>query len=105
MAHLYGTPYACPASCIILKALFFNYNNERGLCGLFFKFFTEKAAFLASLSQYNKRQTKKTKAMKTINKTDILLKALDIELKKLLQQDLQNFRTEQIRKQLVKKAA
>ncbi|GAB2699282.1 hypothetical protein GCM10027037_24790 [Mucilaginibacter koreensis] len=43
--------------------------------------------------------------MKTINKTDILLKALDIELKKLLQQDLQNFRAAQLKNQLVKKAA
>ncbi len=43
--------------------------------------------------------------MKTINTTDILLKALDIELKKMLQQDLQNFRTHQIKKQLIKKAA
>ena len=43
--------------------------------------------------------------MKTINKTDILLKALDIELKKLLQQDLQNFRAVQLKNQLVKKAA
>jgi hypothetical protein len=43
--------------------------------------------------------------MKTINKTDILLKALDIELKKLLKQDLQNFRAAQLKNQLVKKAA
>lgn len=43
--------------------------------------------------------------MKTINKTEILLKALDIELKKLLQQDLANFRAVNSKNQQITKAA
>ncbi|OKS89340.1 hypothetical protein [Mucilaginibacter polytrichastri] len=34
--------------------------------------------------------------MKTINKTDLMLKALDIELKKILQADLETYRTMQL---------
>jgi hypothetical protein len=33
--------------------------------------------------------------MKTLNKTDILLKALDLELKAILKKDLQNFKAQQ----------
>jgi len=43
--------------------------------------------------------------MKTINTTEILLKALDIELKKLLQQDLASFKAVQSKNQQIKKAA
>ncbi|WDF55675.1 hypothetical protein [Mucilaginibacter sp. KACC 22063] len=46
--------------------------------------------------------------MKTINNTDLLLKAFDIELKKMLQQDIKNFRTAQVKNgnnQGAKKAA
>ncbi|WP_462267493.1 hypothetical protein [Mucilaginibacter sp.] len=43
--------------------------------------------------------------MKTINKTDILLKALDLQLKKMLQQDLANFKATQQKTQQLNKAA
>jgi len=47
--------------------------------------------------------------MKTINKTDLMLKALDIELKRILQADLEAYRTKQliaaINNQSAKKAA
>ena len=47
--------------------------------------------------------------MKTINKTDLMLKALDIELKRILQADLETYRTMQliaaINNRGVKKAA
>lgn len=36
--------------------------------------------------------------MKTSIKTDILLKAIDIELKRIIDQDLQKFKAEQQRK-------
>lgn len=34
--------------------------------------------------------------MKTINKTDLMLKALDIELKRILAADLEAYRTKQL---------
>ena len=46
--------------------------------------------------------------MKTINKTQLLLKAIDIELKALLEQDLRAFRAAQVKQgnnQGAKKAA
>lgn len=43
--------------------------------------------------------------MKTINKTDILLKALDLELKKMLQKDLASFKAVQAKGQQLAKAA
>ncbi|UEG52230.1 hypothetical protein LLH06_14780 [Mucilaginibacter daejeonensis] len=47
--------------------------------------------------------------MKATNTTELLLKTIDIELKKMLQQDLQAYRTAQVKKQsiqqVVKQAA
>ena len=40
-----------------------------------------------------------TAIMKTLNTTQILLKSIDIELKKQLQKDLQAFRIAQLKKQ------
>jgi hypothetical protein len=41
---------------------------------------------------YYKTQLTKTKAMKNSTQTNATIKALDIQLKALLQQDLENFR-------------
>ena len=43
--------------------------------------------------------------MKTSTNTTVILKAIDLDLRKLLKKDLENFRTVQQNKQAVKKAA
>jgi hypothetical protein len=43
--------------------------------------------------------------MKTSTKTIVILKALDLELKALLQQDLESFKNQHTKQALIKKAA
>ena len=43
--------------------------------------------------------------MKTATSTTVILKALDLELKALLQKDLENFRNQQNKQVEIKKAA
>jgi hypothetical protein len=50
---------------------------------------------MAQYLYYIIHQTKQTKTMKNSNQTTVILKALDMELKALLEKDLSEFRSSQ----------
>jgi len=50
---------------------------------------------MAQYLYYIIHQTKQTKTMKNSNHTTVILKALDIELKALIENDLKNFKLAQ----------
>ena len=52
-----------------------------------------RVIMMAQYLYYSIHQTKRTKTMKNSNQTTVILKALDMQLKALIENDLKNFRS------------